>query len=50
MGGEAPVGVASMRSDNDRAAVPERLPQWVRVVAYVLMAAYYGGRLVLLGE
>ncbi|WP_281062938.1 hypothetical protein [Halorussus pelagicus] len=38
-----------MRSDNDDTAVPERLPKWARTVAYVLMAAYYGGRLVLLG-
>jgi hypothetical protein len=49
-GGEAPVGVESMRSDNDDVAVPERLPQWARVLAYVLMAAYYGGRLDLMGS
>ena len=35
--------------DEDDAAVPEQLPEWARIVAYSLMAAYYGGRLVLLG-
>ena len=34
--------------DEDDTVVPEWLPKWVRVVAYVLMAAYYGGRVVLL--
>ncbi|MFC7081842.1 hypothetical protein [Halorussus caseinilyticus] len=35
-------------NDEDDTAVPEWLPKWIRVLAYALMAAYYGGRLVLL--
>ncbi|WP_281275352.1 hypothetical protein [Halorussus ruber] len=34
--------------NEDDQAVPERLLKWVRVVAYALMAAYYGGRVIFL--
>lgn len=48
--GEAPVERnASMTPDRDDTVVPEHeVAEWIRIVAYSLVAIYYAGRIALL--